>query len=70
MADPEEEHGTPLIWDQIEAQRAVIKFLFETLPPPPYVRVWMTGDPLSEGLDPQLVLYALNKPSALISANP
>ena len=38
--------------------------------PPPHVRVWMTGGPLSEGLDPQLVPYALNKPFALISANP
>ena len=34
------------------------KFFFLTgqpRPPPPYLRVWMTGPPISQGLDPALV---------------
>ena len=43
----------PLVLDQNEAQMAENIF-FETAPPP-YLRVWMTGPPLSEGLDPPLL---------------
>lgn len=50
VADPGEGHCSPLFWDQIEAQRAVIKFLFETplplmsgsgWPGAPYLKVWI-----------------------------
>ena len=38
--------GAPLFLDQTEARRAE-KNLFETgPPPPPHLRVWMTGPPL------------------------
>ena len=40
-----------LILDQTKAQRAE-KHLFGD--PAPHLRVWMTGAPLSEGLDPPL----------------
>ena len=41
----------PLFLDQIEARRAKNKFLEKA---PPYLRVWMTPPPPSEGLDPPL----------------
>ena len=45
----------PLLLDQTEAWR---KFFLRPCPPlshhHPYLRVWMTGAPLSEGLDPPL----------------
>ena len=36
--------GPPLLFDQTEAQRAE-KNYFGDSPPPPYLRVWMTGPP-------------------------
>ena len=48
---------TPLFLDQTEARMAK-KIFWETSPRPhPYLRVWMTGPPLSHGLDPALLLY-------------
>ena len=45
-----------LVLDQTEARRAEKLFFVETAPPtPPYLRVWMTGSPLSQVLDPALV---------------
>ena len=43
----------PLFLDQTEAQRS--KFFLDRVPPP-YLRVWMTGPPLTEGLDPPLLI--------------
>ena len=54
VADPGEGPGGPcprLFLDQNEARRGE-KHFFEAVPP--YVRVWMTAPPLSEGLDPPL----------------
>ena len=44
----------PLFLDQTEARRAEIIF-WETAPPPTYLRVWMTGPSLSQGVDPALL---------------
>ena len=45
---------TPLLFlDKNEARR-VEKIFWETAPPP-YLRVWMTAPPLSQGLDPALL---------------
>ena len=44
----------PLFLDQTVA-RGAEKIFFWNPPPPPYLRVWMTGPPpLSQGLDPAL----------------
>ena len=40
--------------DHTEARKAEKCFFFETANPL-YLRVWMTGPPLSEGLDPPLI---------------
>ena len=46
--------GGAVLLKQTEAWRAEKNF-FETAPPPPYLRVWMTRPPpLPEGLNPQL----------------
>ena len=42
----------PLFLDQTEARGAEKNFFGD--PPPPYLRVWMTPPPFSEGLDPPL----------------
>ena len=48
----------PLFFDQTEAQRAEKNF-YKTRPPP-YLRIWMTAPlPLSEGLDPPLLIVCL-----------
>jgi len=44
----------PLFSDQTEARRS--KFFFVLYRVPPYLRVWMTGPPLTEGLDPPLLI--------------
>ena len=49
--------GSPLFLDQTEVCRGEKKKL-ET--PPPYLRVWMTPTPLSQGLDPALLNKALD----------
>ena len=51
--------GPPLFLDQTEARRAE-KFFFGDRPPlPPYVSVWMTVPPLSQGMDPALVCHVI-----------
>ena len=50
--------GSPLFLDQTEAWRGEKKKKLET--PPPYLRVWMTPTPLSQGLDPALLNKALD----------
>ena len=45
---------SPLILDQTEARRAE-NFLGGDRPPPTYLRVWMTGSSLSQGVDPALL---------------
>ena len=42
----------PLFLDQTEARRS--NFSLDRVPP--YLRVWMTGPPLTEGLDPPLLI--------------
>ena len=60
VADPGEWPGggggssPPLFLDQTEARRAE-NFLWETAPPATYLRVWMTGPSLSQGVDPALL---------------
>ena len=59
VADPGEWPGggevkSPLILDQTEARRAE-NFLGGDRPPPTYLRVWMTGSSLSQGVDPALL---------------
>ena len=44
----------PLFLDQTEARRAE-NFLGGDRPPPTYLRVWMTGSSLSQGVDPALL---------------
>ena len=44
--------GASLFLDQTEDRRAKNSFFSDR--DPPYLRVWMTGPPLSEGLDPPL----------------
>ena len=49
MADPEEGPGgpvPPLFLDHTEAQKAEKIFFGDHPPPPPHLRVWMTGPPL------------------------
>ena len=47
----------PLFLDQTEALRAKKTFFWDC-PPLPYLRVWMTRpSPLSEGLDPPIVVW-------------
>ena len=49
----------PLFLDQTEARRAKKNFFEDH---PPYLRVWMTGPPLSEGLDlPLYGAFQLNR---------
>jgi len=52
-----EEPAPPFFLDQTEARGAEKKFFFETWSPARYLRVWMTGPPLSEGLDPPLPMH-------------
>ena len=50
--------GPPLFLDKNEARRAEKNFFkADSPPPPPYLRVWMTGPhhPIFEGLDPPLL---------------
>ena len=60
VADPGEWQGgggevkSPLILDQTEARREE-NFLGGDRPPPTYLRVWMTGPSLSQGVDPALL---------------
>ena len=60
VADPGEWPGggegssPPLFLDQTEARRAE-NFFWETAPPATYLRVWMTGPSLSQGVDPALL---------------
>ena len=53
MVDPGEGTAPPLFLDQTETRRTEKKIFFETALL--YLKVWMTGPPLSEGLDPPLV---------------
>ena len=53
VADLWEVPGSPLFLDQTEGLRAENIFL-ETAPPSPYLRFWMTGLHLFQGLDPAL----------------
>ena len=59
MADSGEGPGGrgPLFLDQTEARGAEKSFFRPG--PFPYLRVWMTGPPLSEGLDPPLCMTFL-----------
>ena len=43
----------PFFLDQTGARRSKLFFLDRV---PPYLRVWMTGPPLTEGLDPPLLI--------------
>ena len=61
MADLREGPGAPppLFLDQTEARKAE-KCFFGDHPPFTYLRIWMIGPPLSEGLDPALTrLYSI-----------
>ena len=59
----------PLFSDENEAWRAENIYFFR-LPPPPYLRVWMTvPPPLSEGLD-LLLVCMLRTPLCLCATNP
>ena len=54
MTDPGEGPGgaRPLFLDRIEARRAEKDFFGDRAPP--YLRIWMTWPPLSQGLDPAM----------------
>ena len=59
VADPGRGLGPPLFLDQTEARTSKVFFVDGTRPPPPpipYLRVLMTGPPLTEGLDPPLLI--------------
>ena len=58
MADPGETLGVPLIFRPNWGLQGWKKKKLET--PPPYLRVWMTPTPLSQGLDPALLNKALD----------
>ena len=60
VADPGEGPGgsAPLFLDQSEARRAEKAWGGDRAPP--YLRVWMTGPPLSQGLDPALILTTMS----------
>ena len=63
VVDPGEGSRGPspyLFLDQTEALWAEKTFLLR-LPPLPYLRVWLTVPPLSEGLDPPLCCAPLSK---------
>ena len=60
VADPGEWPGggggqvPPLFWTKLRPEGRKI-FWGETAPPPTYLRVWMTGPSLSQGVDPALL---------------
>ena len=56
VADPGRHPPPTLFLDQTEARRSKIFFEDRVPPPPPYLRVWMTGPRLTEGLDPPLLI--------------
>ena len=55
VADPGTHPAAPTLFlDQTEARRSKIFFEDRVPPPPLYLRVWMTGPRLTEGLDPPM----------------